>query len=175
MQSLVQKILNSNLSNLTRVKAIGISDVRRLRLNTIAGSYVLKKWPVRTKGIAQFFSIITVPGMANMSESKIENEGGVSFATTVEMFLPNDSSDMRLDLEEYREEMYILATQDGNGVMRLVGTLETPCRLTEVFNTAGEKGRKFQFSCETLKRAYYLSSIKDADLVSTINDVSASL
>jgi hypothetical protein len=175
MQSLGQKILNSNLSNLTRVKAIGISDVRRLRLAKLPESYILKKWPVRTKNNAQFFPIVTVPGMANLSEAKTENDGGVSYVSTVEMFLPNDSSAIRLDLEQYREEMYILATQDGNGVMRLIGTLETPCKMSEAFTTAGEKGRKIQFLCESLHRPYYLSSIKDADLVSNINDVAASL
>jgi hypothetical protein len=175
MQSLGQKILNSNLSNLVRVKAIGIRDVNRIRMQLWPQSYVLKKHCVRTKNNAQFFPLVTVPGMANLSEVKVEDDGGVSFVSTVEMFLPNDSSEIRVDLEEYREEMYILATQDGNGVMRLIGTMETPCKMSEAFTTSAEKGRKIQFTCESLHRSHYLTSIIDADLVSNLNDVAANL
>jgi hypothetical protein len=175
MNSFKEKTNGSNLPNLVRIKAIGLKNVKKVRLNKLPNSHTLEYWPVRVINDSSFFEIRTVPGACNFFERKITSNGGTSFEGTIEFFLPSDSTNIRDELVSNLEEMYILAIEDSEGQKRLVGTEKNPLRLIHDFKTADEKGYKFQFVGETINPAYFLQSIQNEMLASAANDLEAAL
>lgn len=175
MDSFKEKTNGSNLANLVRIKAIGLKNVKKVRLNKLLNSHTLEAWPVRVVNDATFFDIRTVPGACNFFERKVTSNGGVSYESTIEFFLPSDSTTIRDELASNVEEMYILAIEDSEGQKRLVGTEKNPLKLIYDFKTATEKGYKFQFIGETIQPAYYLQSIQNDMLTSAANDLEAAL
>ncbi len=171
MEVLGIKTKEANLSNLVRIKVIPVSHVNRVRRLKSSNEYVLPSRPVRVKAGRIFYKFVTLPPFSNFNEPKKDTQAGVVYDQVVTVVLPGDSADVRYLLENLHEEKWIVAFQDSAGAKRLIGSKENPAIMSEDFSTAQPRGRKFEFRCTSAERAYFLESLEEGELESSLKDI----
>lgn len=95
----------------------------------------------------------------SVDEKQTETDNGPVWDIVIELFLPGDAPDRRVQLAELVRHRFLVAVEDNTGLKRLFGTLEEPLLLTYSFQVAKNPGDRRGY---TLTFAGQLSRIAPA-------------
>lgn len=160
MQALGVKTNSANMTGLLRVLAIESRFVNRILKPTDSERHVLPIRSIRVKEGGVMFPLVTVAGLAFFAENIVDGQNGKYYAHQVDIFLPGDSREVRSILDSNHDTTYILAILDSQNIAYLIGSKESPCKLSHPFSNSGNRGYNFSFSALSQRPAFVLPSIE---------------
>lgn len=97
------------------------------------------------------------------SEGQQNTEHGEFFRQSLSVYVPKDAPDVAYFLQQLTGIRCIAIYQDGNGMAKLVGSLEAPLTFRSDLDIQdrgnGQNGHKLTFTADSLNKAYFYQMI----------------
>lgn len=169
MGTLKQRAVDGNLNGVARIKVVRVSEVIRVReINQYnlswerMDAYSLGLNDIRQKSNADIIDIYTPPATATFEEKRNDGVADI-YSMVLNTFLPNDSADIRLQMQKLSGGLYLVIFEDTNGKVRLMGSKKSPALLKTQYQT-NENGWKLQFLATSTHFCYFLPGWANAQI-----------
>lgn len=111
---------------------------------------------------SEIYQLYCTPGSMAMEEREEKSKGGSFFNTSISAFIPKDSEEVRLALNDMQGKPYLIIYIDGNENFKLAGTFHFPLRSTATLITGQAEqqraGHEILFSGKTRERSVFVNN-----------------
>jgi len=154
--------------NLGGNRLVRFANVERISSLPGPTSYnIIEVNPDWANGLYAFLQVLFTEGTSSFTERHKEGPGGPEWTIQVKGFKAYDSADDRSQLEDMVRRRWVVQATDNNGLIRRLGDLRNPARLTIDFDTdnaiTGARGYTMTWTWENDRPAPLVQSNRDND------------
>ena len=152
----IAKFTDDNLSGFYKLELIETKELNDIVFNPDNPDIVDE---LRFKVLGLFREVFVSRDLGTYTESEEENDQGTFYRQEIVAPHPKDRPSLRIILDKYRDKDVIARITDNNGLVRIVGNLETPLRIVNNHTLGQLSGqankRVFRIAGQTIKRSAF--------------------